>query len=71
MSVQNEINFDIPQVEPLEETRTGDAMTSILLQYWRSGNCTLLGIVLFIFLVLGQAGASLCDYWVAYWYVRM
>lgn len=68
MSIHSEIDFDIAEEEPLEETRTGDAIMSIFFQYWRSGNCTWLSIIMFVFMILGQSAATLCDYWVAYWY---
>lgn len=56
------------QNEVIEETKTGETVFHVFLQYWRAGRCNNMIVFTGIIMIFGQIATAMCDFWVSFWY---
>lgn len=70
-SKRRESEFDPCLIESLqffEENANSESQRSSLFSYFLSGAKSIELLVIFLLFILAQLSASLCDYWVSFWY---
>lgn len=68
---RRESEFDPCLIESLqfyEENANSELQRSSLFSYFLSGAKTIKLFIIFLLFILAQLSASLCDYWVSFWY---
>ncbi|XP_077301168.1 ATP-binding cassette sub-family C member 4-like [Arctopsyche grandis] len=55
------------QNEVIEETKTGETIIRVFLQYWKAGRCNHMIVFTGIIMILGQIATVMCDFWVSFW----